>query len=127
MTEHQFWATYFLLIGDYLNKGGGPAEAAGTPRAVESPGVSADGGKSTAAPSALTAWEDLQRDEAGSAPSPNNAAPPADDLDKYLQVHNSRLLLQLPCEAASFQTALILAQLLLAEASALSSSMLCSV
>lgn len=78
--------TYFLLVSDFLDKDGCSTEAVRTSGGAESPGLSADGAKSTAAPSALTAWEDVQRDEAGSAPSPNTAAEPGDDLDKYLQV-----------------------------------------
>ena len=84
MSEPQFWATYFLLVNDFLDKGGG--SGAGTSACDNSPGLSADGGKSTAAPSALTAWEDVQPDEGASARSPNTAAEPGDDLDEYLQV-----------------------------------------
>ena len=86
MSDQQFWTTYFLLVDDFLDKGGRSADAAETPGADDSPGLSADGGKSTTAPSALTAWENVQPDGAGSPGTPHTAAEPGDDLDKYLQV-----------------------------------------
>jgi hypothetical protein len=91
MTEQRFWATYFALVEDVLER---TADSPCAPPGASGPGLdgphsvsgpSADGAKSTTR-SAISAWEDVQHEEAGSGASPGNNHPPADDLDTYLQV-----------------------------------------
>jgi hypothetical protein len=79
MSEAQFWARYFALVGDLIDSeistpGPGPVE--GSSRAGSAPPTSK---------SALSGWEDVKAGDGDFESSSSQQQPPGDDLDQYLQ------------------------------------------
>jgi hypothetical protein len=77
MSEQRFWATYFTLVDDILERRGTSTHD------NISDSCSQDPPRKTS-PSGMSGWEEVARDDITESDSPPPA--PADDLEDYLRV-----------------------------------------